>query len=91
MPINPASDEPTAPDAPDAVLDRKYVRVIERSGNGLVVFEFSIGWPELVVEMALPEEAFDVFCGKNAVVRLVDGPRGSSEIQPLNHLDGDDT
>ena len=29
----------------------RFVRVIERRADGLVAFEFSIGWPELAVEL----------------------------------------
>ena len=32
----------------------QLVRVIERRADGLVAFEFSIGWPELAVELMLP-------------------------------------
>ncbi|MBS0446465.1 MAG: phenol hydroxylase subunit [Proteobacteria bacterium] len=49
---------------------RKYVRITERRDDGLVAFEFSIGWPELVVELLLPEAAFDEFCRTNRVQRL---------------------
>ena len=36
--------------------------------DGLVSFEFSIGWPELAVELMLPAAAFDEFCAKNQVI-----------------------
>jgi hypothetical protein len=32
---------------------------MERRADGLVCFEFSIGWPELAVELMLPEAAFE--------------------------------
>lgn len=48
----------------------KYVRVTERRPDGLVAFEFSIGWPELAVELMLPAAAFDEFCARHAVQRL---------------------
>ena len=51
-------------------LDRKFVRVTERLSNGFVAFEFSIGWPELAVELLLPAAAFESFCANNAVLRL---------------------
>ncbi len=48
----------------------KYVRVIEARSDGLVAFEFSIGWPELAVELLLPAPAFAEFCRTNRVQRL---------------------
>jgi phenol hydroxylase P0 protein len=48
----------------------RFVRLIERRADGLVSFEFSIGWPELAVELMLPEAAFEAFCANNRVQRL---------------------
>lgn len=58
--------------APSETLDvtRRFVRVTERRANGFVAFDFSIGSPELVVELMLPAAAFDAFCESNAAVRL---------------------
>ena len=50
----------------------RYVRVLERRADGLVSFEFSIGWPELAVELMLPAAAFEAFCANNRVQRLDD-------------------
>lgn len=50
-------------------LSRRSVRVLQRRANGLVEFEFSVGWPELVVELALAEPDFQDFCRQhNAAV-----------------------
>lgn len=49
---------------------RRYVRVIEERADGLVAFEFAIGWPELAVELLLPAPAFAEFCAANQVQRL---------------------
>lgn len=49
-------------------LRAKYVRLIERRPDGLVSFEFSIGWPELSVELMLPAAAFDEFCARHEVI-----------------------
>lgn len=49
---------------------RRYVRVTEERTDGLVAFDFSIGWPELSVELMLPRAAFDEFCATNHVIRL---------------------
>ncbi|MBN8507658.1 MAG: phenol hydroxylase subunit [Burkholderiales bacterium] len=54
---------------------RRFVRVLETRPNGLVAFEFSIGWPELAVELMLPPAAFAEFCAVNRVIRL-DTPPG---------------
>ena len=54
----------------DCDISRRFVRVLQRRSNGLVEFEFSIGWPELAVELMLPTAAFDAFCDNNKVMRL---------------------
>jgi phenol hydroxylase P0 protein len=60
--------------APDESVDldvtRKFVRVLEERPDGLVSFEFAIGWPELSVELLLPAPAFAEFCATNKVLRL---------------------
>lgn len=76
--MNPSPNAPTpdlpahrlalAPEAPlQCDTSRKWVRVTERRADGLVAFEFSIGWPELAVELLLPTAAFNEFCQRNAV------------------------
>ncbi|WP_284620227.1 phenol hydroxylase subunit [Aquabacterium humicola] len=55
---------------PGVDTTQRFVRVTGRFGNGLVAFEFSIGWPELAVELLLPEPAFAAFCAANRVQRL---------------------
>jgi phenol hydroxylase P0 protein len=75
-PQRPQQSGPLQPAAlasePDLVCDtrRKFVRLIERRADGLVAFEFSIGWPELVVELLLPAPAFEEFCATHLVQRL---------------------
>ena len=49
---------------------RRYVRVLEERADGLVAFEFAIGWPELAVELLLPAQAFAEFCATQRVQRL---------------------
>lgn len=51
-------------------ITRRFVRVIEERTDGLVAFEFAIGWPELSVELLLPAPAFAEFCATNRVQRL---------------------
>lgn len=53
-------------------LSRKFVRVTGSPRAGLVAFEFSIGGPELTVELLMPQAAFDEFCAANRVERLAD-------------------
>ena len=74
QPSRQTLDAPDAPDAPAASADvdvkRKFVRVIDERADGLVAFEFAIGWPELSVELLLPAAAFTEFCTTNRVQRL---------------------
>ncbi len=56
----------------EATLQRRYVRVIKRDPNGLVVFEFSVGWPDMGAELVLPEALFEEFCSKNQVEILTE-------------------
>ena len=60
-------------DAPSAGLLRKFVRVQAVRDDGLVSFDFAIGWPDLSVELMLPGPAFEAFCATHRVERL-DGP-----------------
>lgn len=53
---------------PPVDVNLKFVRVLERRADGLVSFEFSIGWPELAVELLLPTAAFDAFCTQYQVI-----------------------
>lgn len=71
----------TAPQGPEAEaprdecdITRRYVRVLQHLPNGLVSFEFAIGWPELSVELMLPPADFEAFCARNAVLRLDEAP-----------------
>ena len=60
----------------------RFVRVLKRGQTDLVVFEFSIGWPELAVELMLPQAAFDEFCAKNNV-QLLKSERVDDELKKL--------
>ena len=55
-----------------ATLARRFVRVLSHQPNGVVAFEFSVGWPDMAVELALPEPQFKEFCSKNHVEFLTD-------------------
>jgi len=58
-------------DTDEATLARRYVRVLHEH-NGIIAFEFSIGWPDLSVELALPEAHFKEFCSRNKVEILTE-------------------
>lgn len=64
----PTVHAPTTDPSPPLDLSKRYVRLLERRPDGLVSFEFSIGWPELAVELMLPSAAFDEFCRKHQVI-----------------------
>ncbi len=51
---------------------KRFVRVTGVSSRGFVEFEFSIGSPELCVELVLPPTAFEEFCAAQAAERLDD-------------------
>ena len=71
-PAHPAMNQPAESLLPACDTSLRYVRVLERRADGLVSFEFSIGWPELAVELMLPAAAFEAFCANNRVQRLDD-------------------
>ncbi|WP_321927490.1 phenol hydroxylase subunit [Paraburkholderia guartelaensis] len=62
-------------DSTDALdTTRKFVRVTGINPRGFVEFEFSVGIPELCVELMLPREAFEEFCvAQNAVQIAAEG------------------
>lgn len=64
----PTVQTSTAEQTPSLDIKKRYVRVLERRTDGLVSFEFSIGWPELAVELMLPNAAFDEFCCTHQVI-----------------------
>jgi phenol hydroxylase P0 protein len=66
---------PKAPATPDARIcdvTLKYVRIKQVRADGLVCFEFAIGWPELFVDLMLHRAAFDDFCFRQNVQLLTD-------------------
>lgn len=71
----PTSHDITTPDLaaePVCDLSRKFVRVLREQPDGLVAFEFAIGWPDLAVELAMPRPMFEEFCSRQQVERLPD-------------------
>jgi phenol/toluene 2-monooxygenase (NADH) P0/A0 len=66
---------PKAPANPDVRIcdvSAKFVRIRHVRADGLVCFEFAIGWPELFVDLMLPRAAFDDFCVRQNVQLLND-------------------
>lgn len=55
-----------------ATMQRRYVRIIKKQPNGLVAFEFSVGWPDMGCELVLPEALFNEFCIKHQVEFLTE-------------------
>ena len=71
----PQNLQPGALDAiqtDEATLQRRYVRILRKQPNGLVAFEFSVGWPDMGCELVLPEDLFNEFCIKNQVEFLTE-------------------
>ena len=66
------AEQAVALEADAATLARRYVRITGRSANGFVTFEFSVGWPDMSVELALPEPQFNEFCSTHNVEFLTD-------------------
>ncbi len=49
---------------------RHYVRVTRADHHGYTEFQFSIGDPDLYLDMTLPPAAFAEFCARHRVVHL---------------------
>lgn len=49
-----------------------WVRVTRRRADGFVEFDFSIGDPDLAVDLILPAAAFEEFCRVNRARHLSD-------------------
>ena len=84
-PDNSDQDESVALPTDAATMARRYVRVTDRRSNGFVAFEFSVGWPDMSVELALPEEQFNEFCKKNNVVFLTEPVEAKLGDQNVQH------
>ena len=71
MTHTPSTVAAAAEHLPGAIT-RKFVRIRQVRADGLVCFEFAIGWPELFVDLMLPRAAFDDFCALQQVQLLSD-------------------
>lgn len=65
--------EPAAIEPMPCDVSQRFVRVLKRRDNGFIEFAFSIGWPELAVELMLPRPAFEAFCQTHRVHWLSEG------------------
>jgi phenol/toluene 2-monooxygenase (NADH) P0/A0 len=70
-------------DRPDLTVEtaQKYVCVRDVNSEGNVRFDFAIGWPDVCVELVLPQAAFDEFCRQNDV-KTMEPPDGG--LQSIN-------
>lgn len=55
---------------PDFDPSKRFVRITGIHNNSLIKFDFSIGEPELYIELVLPFQAFQDFCAHNQVAHL---------------------
>ena len=72
QPAAPATSSALFHEPPPCDTTRRFVRVIDKRPDGLIAFEFAIGWPDLAVELLLPAQAFADFCATHRVLRLDD-------------------
>ncbi len=64
-------------------LSSKFVRITGIKDEKYVEFDFSIGHPELFVELLLPFDMFNTFCKKNQVTILPPGQDMQEEHERL--------
>ena len=62
----------------------RFVRVIETRANGMVVFEFAVGEPQLFVELLMPRMQFEAFCAQQGVTPT-HGPLESAVAGSAEH------
>ncbi len=51
-------------------IKKRYVRITGIRHNKIIEFDFSIGEPEMYVELALPFNAYQEFCANNNVINM---------------------
>lgn len=73
----PPAEQPKLPD-----INERWVRVTGTRGD-FVLFNFTIGDPDLTVELILPFPAFLEFCATNHAVATVD-PAAKAAYQRLH-------
>ena len=65
------------------MMQKRYVRVVNRERPGFVEFHFSLDDPTLYLEMILPAKAFTEFCHANQVTFLSDEEARTVEQQQM--------
>jgi phenol hydroxylase P0 protein len=60
-----------------------FVRVTGLRREKFVEFEFSVGDPDLTIELILPTAAFAEFCAENQVTMLPPAPDGAAAMDRL--------
>ena len=84
---SPAPDAAHAQPADGDAPQRKFVRVVEHRANGLVRFEFAVGWPDLSCELVLPAPLFDEFCRRHAVEYMTEPADAGINTLPASEPD----
>ncbi len=51
---------------------QRFVRITAQRKDGYVEFDFSVGDPDLAVELIMNRTMFDRFCQVNAVCKLIE-------------------
>ena len=75
----------------DASMTR-YVRLLGTRRDAYVEFEFSLGDPDLAVELVLPFDEFMTFCRRYEVTFLEPDPSGAAAFERLSwHRGAPDT
>jgi phenol hydroxylase P0 protein len=76
-----------AADWPATGMPRKFAHVLERHVNGLVRFEFAVGWPDLGCELVLPSAMFEAFCQQHQVEFMTAADRLLNRSITGDHVD----
>ena len=66
-----------------------FVHITSKDRPGFVEFNFSIGDPDIYLEMILPVQAFDEFCQSNQVTFLTDRQAQAVARQQEKWRDGE--
>ena len=67
---------------PMASAEQRFVRVTRERANGFIEFEFSIGDPEVFMEMILDRPSFAEFCSRQGARLLDPAPSASPGPEP---------
>jgi len=74
----------------DEVFDtnKRFVRITGVRNNSLVEFDFSIGEPEIYIELVLPFQAFQDFSVRNNVAHLTPAQAAAVDYDRLKWRSG---